>query len=71
MGDEIGGWAVVVVCWVAVAWAGGWMGVLHCAEEVHCPRGFLERRSVNEWEYGRGGEQLTFGATLRDAMITA
>lgn len=47
------------------------MGVLDCAEEVHCPRGFLRRRLGNERGQCSGAEQLTVGATLRDAMIAA
>ena len=42
MAEERIGWAVVMVMlWVAVAWAVGWVGVLDGAEEVHSPRGFL------------------------------
>ena len=32
---------VVMMAWVSVAGARGGMGVLHCAEEVHCSRGPL------------------------------
>lgn len=39
--EEIGaGLVVVVVGGVAVAGTGRWVGVLDCAEEVHCPSGF-------------------------------
>lgn len=58
MGDEVGGWTVVVVCWVAVAWAGWWVGVLDCAEEVHRPRGFLLSSSVNGRRCKNDGRKL-------------
>lgn len=70
MGEQTGGGRGTVVVRVAVAGTGWWVGVLDCAEEVHCPRCFLETWSVARLDrYVQREIELTVGATLRDAMI--
>jgi hypothetical protein len=32
---------MVMMGWIAVAGTAGWMGVLHCTQQIHCSRRFL------------------------------